>query len=561
MALNADTGWRIQPALTAATSWRIEPALTAAASWRIEPALEAKTAWLVKAELSAETGWRIGWELSADTGWRIQPPLTAEVAWKIAAGGLSAPVAWQVRARIAPADVAWKISAAAGVIPGQSTHTLSVSAGASAIDPLSLTLSADRESLGWRADLELKSAADYALCTVGKSLTLELDGVSWALEIDDRDQDRHFPASAWRISAVAAWTRTADETVSLTLSAPALASEAAAALAGDDLSWEACNWILPEGLKLAENRPRREALAELAAACGARLLVDRAGSLKVRPGWPRSGAAPAAEWGDGSVLSASSKTAPRTARDRVLVGSSGLRRPRSLSLEVAERDDLDRCCRIKAVVSPEPVAPELSTCGPAGEVSLGAGYAAEETVTRPVSFVDGFAAIPEAAELVSVDWDGHTDLGAVELVAPGTLLAATAASSLANVTYKVSWWEFLLTVSDNELSTQVCGRVDDLESDIIVDCRRGAYADLAPEILTSPCCTDAAAAAERGRVYLEEQGGDLVTRELELLWQALAPPEPGELVRREGSDCRLAAYALDYQEGRVSCRATLEEVV
>ena len=570
-ALDTDCAWRLQPALAVESAWRVLTQLEAESAWRLQPALAVESAWRVLTRTSRSAAWRVLTELEAESAWRMKDGLSRDTAWRVQpAGGWA--TGWQMTAALTKATAwkvlnspavktAWKISTTAGLLPGLNTHALTVTADGVAIDANAVTLSAEEGGLGWAGRLELANEAAYNACTAGAEIIVDLDGRRFVLAVAETGRQRDYAAGSWSVTLTGPLAAVAEETVSLTLENRLLASEAAALLLTGtslDLSWETVNWELPEGLEIARNLTRRAALAKLCEACGAQVVATSEGALKVRPGWPLEERA-AAEWEESRVLVLASRRTTRETYDRVLAGSSGRYRPRTVSLEIAERDDLDRSLRIKAVVEPEPVQPTITHCGPDTVFSLRYAGKKSESRTATVAFQQGVGSLSGVESLATVDWGDHDDLGAVSAAGPGRLVSATLGSSLAEITYTASWYEYILDADGSAAATtQLCASAEPVSADILVDCQTGAAASLAPEVLLAPACTAAKAAAERGRVWFKRSSGAYDTVDLSLVWDGGETPEIGELVKWDGRLGRLTRLEIEARPPAVSCRASLE---
>ncbi len=525
-------------------------------SWKILSSTTKDVAWKILTSTTKDVAWGIRQGISLDIAWRIQPALTVDVAWRLKAG-MTKNIAWKIKNN-PDLDIAWKILEIADEIPGVNTHEAIISVGGVEIKPAALTLRTDLDSLAWAATIRLATQADYDLCTEGASIIATLDSVSWHLKINKRDKSRAFPDDGWTVSAASPFAAVFEESFSLVLSADTLASDVAAEIVGSAvaLSWRAYNWVLPAGLKFAENSTRRSVLGELVLAIGAVVASTSTGDLIVMPGTPIDEIYKA-EWDETDIISFAIVTTPQEGYARVLAGSEGLHIPREISISVLSQDDVTRNATLGVWVSPDPVPPTLSCCG---GLTITRNADHSEAKTETVIFRDGVAALGNVATITNVDWGSCTDLGNVTILSDGTLLADISGDSIADITFTTLYFEYLaIADGTGELDTMVCVSVPPVRCDIIADCKRGSgVLALSLDVLTHKFCTTLPAAAERGRVYLDQHTSDAVKYNINKLWSGGKLPEIGSLISFCGEKTRLASMDISYIFPAVAFTATLE---
>ncbi len=499
-----------------------------------------------------DTSWALGDDLTLDTTWRIQPALSEDVTWQMVET-LSLDATWQIK-KSPNVSTSWKIIETDGDIPGINSHVVSVTAGGTPIDPKSISLKTDLDSLAWSASLVLSTQADYDLCTDGESIVITIDGMVWYLDINERGASEVFIEDGWRVSAVSEFATVFDEPINLVLTQDTLASDIASTIA--DVTWKAVNWTLPEGLKIAENATRRSVLGDLAQAIGATIASTPYGALEVLPGTPKEDIYQA-EWDEAEVISTDITTTAQEAYTRVLAGSEGLHIPREISINVLSQDDVARTATLGVWVTP-PIPPVISCCG---GLTITQNRSHSDSKTETVIFQDGVGSLSNVESITSVNWGSCTDLGNVT-ISNGMLIADTSGDSMAEVTYITLYYEYMAVASGtDELNTMVCATVDSLRSNIIADCQRGSSPfDLSPDVLTNRLCTTIEAAAERGRVYLDRHSGDNVVYNVSKVWGGEKLPEIGALIDYRGEKVRLSSIDINYEFPAVSMSASLEVI-
>jgi len=368
------------------------------------------------ATLLQDTAWGILTLATTITAWRIQPALGADTAWQIEAM-LNSSTAWAVTGGIRQ-RVAWKMIENENDIPGINSHTVTVTIAGTVVEPNSISLSADTDSLSWSAQLALPDEVAFNLCTTGTEVSISIDGMTWALKIKHRDKSRSYPAEQWSAVAVSAFALNADDPVSLILESETLVSEVAATIAGMNVLWLIDNWRLPTGLKISEASSRRDVLRSLADAAGAVVSSRPDGTLVVLPGTPTDAAIATsrAQWFVADTININRDVLPRNTYKRVLCGSEGLYLPREISLQVTATDDEARTVKIGVWIAPDPIEPTVTNAGPS-TITVHKNHYVSEEVTEKVSFINGLGSVARPIDLYrSADWGAHENLGAVSVI-------------------------------------------------------------------------------------------------------------------------------------------------
>ena len=556
--LETDTTWKLPIYLLVDTSYALLQGLFTDTSWYIQKLLQQETSYTIYITIDYALSWMVKEELSVFSAYRLQPAMEVDVSWEVNKLE-TVDISWQVKSS-PKGNISWKILDSTRGLPGVNYHTVLVTVDSTEIDPVSISLNNDIDSLAWAANLVLSTQADYDLCVDGAVIVITIDTVVWTLIVKQRDTSQSFPTGDWTIEAISIFATVAEEQVSLVLEADTLASEIGAVVVGNEvtLNWNTLNWVLPDELKIAENNTRKSILSSLAEAIGSIIVSKPNGELCVRYGTSIDDAI-AEEWTNDNVVTINKDVVTQKVYNRVLIGSEGLYIPRNISISVVEKDDVERYAKLAVTIAPKPITPTVIHCSSAG-IHLRYNTFHTETITESVVFKDGVASIATIETLVSVDWGDCTSLGTVEIVGDGILLASTVGDSIAEVEYTTKYYEYLLTADGtDEITTMVCASVDPVRSDLVIDCQRDSGI-LSPEVITHKFCTTTEAAMERGRVYLDTYSGDIVTYNVSKIWDGSILPEIGSSISYDTEVAQLTALSIDYSFPSVSLSATLEVI-
>jgi len=176
------------------------------------------------------------------------------------------------------------------------------------LELLAASLSGDQQSFAWTCDLTLADEEAWLACEPGRTLSVTLGGLVFALLLEARERDLQSGSAAWKATGrtlsclldapyAAALTQSWDRTTART------AAVGLCALAGLALTWEVCDWTLPAGRLTASSETPAAVLARIAASCGAVLQPSPAGGVRVRYAYPvgvteNATAAPQASFSD-----------------------------------------------------------------------------------------------------------------------------------------------------------------------------------------------------------------------------------------------------------------------
>ncbi len=172
------------------TSWEITASIGKDVSWDVLTSLTDNASWQIATSFVKDVSWGLQEGVTLDTTWRIQPALTDDVIWQMVET-LSVDATWQIK-KSPNVSTSWKIIETDGDTPGINSHVVSVTAGGTPIDPKSISLKTDLDSLAWSASLVLTTQTDYDLCTDGESIVITIDGMTWYLDINERGASEVF---------------------------------------------------------------------------------------------------------------------------------------------------------------------------------------------------------------------------------------------------------------------------------------------------------------------------------------------------------------------------------
>lgn len=569
-----DVSWKVFTKKQQNTSWLIKTIEEVDSAWKVWHGVVANTSWTLYASTiigtsyvifnleEVDVSWRTNNGLIVPVSYRVQPAILLDSSWKLQ-NKITIDASWMIK-RSPNGNVSWKINEFTNTIPGINTHVVTVMADSTEVEPVSISINTDIDSLAWSATLSLQDEDDYDLCIASDSITVTIDNVSWLLKVKKQDKALAFIAATWQIMAISPFGIIADEQISLVLENDSLASVVAKTVVGSeiDFSWEAVNWNIPAEIKIAGNAKRGAVLNSLVEAIGAELVANPDGSISVLPGTPTDEQKdyPAAIWATDDLVSISYDITQQNVYKRVLTGSESLYIPREISISVLEKDDVNRTAVVGVWVSPNSIPPTVSDCGPS-IISVRTQLEVIESKTETVTFKDGLATTGATIDsLTSVDWKGHTNLGDVIVIGSNQLLAAVAGFSIAEVIYKIKYYKYVVSASgEAEVETMVCASVDPIRSDIIADCQRGSGV-LSPDVITHKFCTELPAATERGRVYLDKHSEDDVSYSVEKIWNGCALSTIGSVIELDTVLSRLVSLNIQYTFPAVQLSATLEKI-
>ena len=211
------------------------------------------------------------------------------------------------------------------------TDGLSVTVAGIVLDPVRVAITESRQQAVIEVELEIADKATWERIHQGQPATVELWGYAWRLIVDGATRNETWAETTYVVRLASQAARLdfpRADAVEGELAG--LASELARRLAGSiPLHWDCVDWRIGPGRWMAAGESPLALLQTLATTCGAVLLSDRDGSLRVQPryavsvpDWPA--AAPALHLAtDAAVIAIDVSGVQRDGIDSITVTDEG----------------------------------------------------------------------------------------------------------------------------------------------------------------------------------------------------------------------------------------------
>jgi hypothetical protein len=550
--------WKLKKSITYDVIWKLQNGFITDVTWQINKIISNDVIWRIKILSSINTAYILFSGVYYDCIWRVQPVILQDIIYRLKKEKIYNS---SYSLKKSPfGTVSWKIIENEGVIPGVDDHIISANIAGTELNVGQINIHSDIDAFVWLADITLLDQASYDLCTVDTEIIVTIDSVSWILKIVTPAYSQKWVENSWQVTAVSCTSDILNELVSLTLTQDMLVADVASTVLGSNISftWNAYNWVLLDELVIAENNTKKETLQKLVEAVGGIILSDTDGVLKVINGG-FSVENPTAIWNSDNIYQLSKQIKIDIAYNRVLVGSSDLYIPRTISIEIIDQDNMNREIVVAIYVAPEMVQPIINMCALSGVTAIYNQLVTTEIIEQVV-ITDGIFSVSKPIDsFTSIDYLNCADLGAITVLSSTQCSTAISGHVLAEVTYNTTYYKYLVKADSlDEVSTLFCASVPSLRSDIIVDCQRDSADKLSPEVLLNRFCITEDAAKKRGKAYLDDHAGGISEYNLDLVWDGSGIPEIGSSVKVNNTTGKLTSLSISATFPNVEYQAVVE---
>ena len=394
---------------------------------------------------------------------------------------------------------------------------LVIDLGNSALDPIGISLTIDRGAYAITGTLELGTEAEFAACTIGRDIALQIGAEPVQLRVADRKRSRAH--GQWRYTVElqspsawldAPWAEQAAGTYSGTAASIA-ASLAAGAEHPVALAWQTVSWPIPADTVLANGSSPLELIRQIKDAAGAVLQSLPDGSLVVEPEYPVAlpqwaATAPSYTVVEAAeVVSAEDDADWRDGSNAYLVGNvSAGNSSAGGDIRISEVDNPDGGKSIRVATVPWNPSMRLSHRGGTWVQLSGLGDRSRQE-TETVQVVDGVGRLQYRFDgLVASDYL-EAELGAISIAEEGTITTATLGDTLIALTYTTRSRDYQL-INPRAEEVMVVAEADDAAVDgvgaVSVLVTRGDGLNQGQEF-TSDLITTAEVAMEKGRNLID----------------------------------------------------------
>jgi hypothetical protein len=317
-----------------------------------------------------------------------------------------------------------------------------------------INIEASRGEYAMTCEIHLASQADFEEISLLDPIEIEYNGETYNFVVDEVPRRSRSLGKTNYIVSGASKAVLMDEPFAdliTTEYAASTAEEIAQDICdeyGVTLDWQILNWPIGANKLYANDETPISVIKKLAASVGAILQSDADGTLIVMRKYPvdidkLSDATPDAYMTDqANFYSVEESYSERPGYNRYLIGDEST----SDATYTLEQEDVNETQKtIKGYIVPF-VATGVSLLDSGGTwVNTQAEGIQTESITETVEFVNGQGTTSKPIySAPSVSWK-QTSLGAVSYLEDGTLTAATASESLAEITYTTKYHKWLVT--------------------------------------------------------------------------------------------------------------------